>query len=89
VGWWGRAAYKGQGLITEAVRAVVAIAFASFGAHRVQAISDDLNERSCKLCEQIGMDLEGILRHHRIAPDGTLRNSRVYSTVSANVSQFI
>lgn len=46
VGWWGRTAYTGQGLMTEAVRAVVAFAFASFGAHRVEAISDDLKERS-------------------------------------------
>jgi RimJ/RimL family protein N-acetyltransferase len=82
VGWWGRTAFTGQGLITEAVRTILDFAFSSLAAHRVEALPDDLNEKSWRLCERVGMDFEGILRHERIAPDGVLRNSRMYSKIS-------
>lgn len=82
IGWWGRTSFTGRGLISEAVRAVSDFAFASLSAHRVEALTDDLNERSWRLCERTGMDLEGVLRNERIAPDGTLRNTRMYSRVS-------
>lgn len=68
--------------MSEAVRAVLAFAFSSLAANRVEAVTDDLNLRSWRLCERVGMDLEGILRHERIAPDGLLRNSRIYSRLA-------
>ncbi|WP_430623315.1 GNAT family N-acetyltransferase [Burkholderia vietnamiensis] len=45
VGWWGRTAFTGQGLITEAVRTILDFAFSSLAAHRVEALPDDLNEK--------------------------------------------
>ncbi|WP_180970380.1 GNAT family N-acetyltransferase [Burkholderia sp. WAC0059] len=79
IGWWGRTPYTGRGLFSEAVDAVLNFALSTFKAYRVEALTDDLNEKSWRLCERIGMDLEGVLRHERVAPDGTLRNTRIYS----------
>jgi RimJ/RimL family protein N-acetyltransferase len=82
VGWWGRTAYLGQGLISEGVEALMSFAFDALGARRVEAWTDDLNERSCKLCERVGMHHEGTLRHSRITPDGQLRDTRVYARLA-------
>ena len=81
IGWWGRTFFAGQGLITEAVITLLEFAFSSLAAHRVEAVPDDLNEKSWRLCERVGMDFEGTLRHERIAPDGVLRDSRMYSNL--------
>ncbi len=79
VGWWGRTSYLGQGLITEGVGAIVEFAFSTLGARRVEAFPDDLNDASCRMCERLGLKLEGILRNERVDPGGTLRNTRIYA----------
>jgi RimJ/RimL family protein N-acetyltransferase len=80
-GWWGRTAWTKQGLISEAVSAIADLAFTALAAHRVEAFTDDLNPNAWRLCERIGMTLEGVLRNSRVEPDGTLRNTRVYSRI--------
>jgi RimJ/RimL family protein N-acetyltransferase len=37
IGWWGHTDHLGQGLISEAVRAILDFAFTSLGARRVEA----------------------------------------------------
>lgn len=81
VGFWGRSSFQGKGYVTEGVAAIVECAFEVLGARRVEAFPDEENERSCKVCERLGFTLEGTLRHERIDPDGTLRNTRVYARV--------
>lgn len=83
VGFWGRSGYTGRGLITEGVAAIVDFAFAVLGAHRVECFPDDLNLRSCRLCERIGFALEGVMRHERVDASGRLRNTRVYAKIDA------
>lgn len=82
VGWWGRASCQGQGLVTEAVSGLLDFAISRLGARRIAASVDERNVRSLRVCERVGMQLEGVLRHERIDPDGTLRNTCVYSRVS-------
>lgn len=81
VGYWARKHYQGQGLMREAVGALVRYAFEQLGAKRVCAWTDEDNTPSRRLCESIGMQLEGILRHERMTPQGELRNSCVYAAV--------
>jgi RimJ/RimL family protein N-acetyltransferase len=81
IGWWGRTSFTGKGLMSEAVGGVLNFALSSLNANRVAALTDDLNTKSCRLCERVGMQLEGVLRNERIAPDGTLRNTRLYSKI--------
>jgi RimJ/RimL family protein N-acetyltransferase len=82
LGFWGRSSHVGRGLFSEAADGLANYAFVNFGAMRVEAICDDLNERSIRLCERIGMQLEGVLRQERRAPDGSLRNTRIYSKLA-------
>jgi RimJ/RimL family protein N-acetyltransferase len=81
VGYWGRTSFRGNGYVTEAARAIVEMAFDRLGAHRVEAMPDEENQPSRRVCERVGLVLEGVLHHERIAPDGTLRNTCVYARV--------
>ncbi|MEO8132448.1 MAG: GNAT family N-acetyltransferase [Betaproteobacteria bacterium] len=81
VGFWGRSSFQGKGYATEGVAAIVEFAFGTLGARRVEAFPDEANDRSCKVCERVGLTLEGTLRNERIDPDGTLRNTRVYARI--------
>jgi RimJ/RimL family protein N-acetyltransferase len=79
VGYWCRSAFVGQGFVTEVVRALTAVAFEKLGAHRVEIRVDDRNDRSWRVAERCGFTLEGTLRHNERAPDGSLRDTRVYA----------
>ena len=82
IGYWIRAPFSGQGYVTEAVNAITEFAIKHFGAKRVELRMDDRNERSWRVAERCGFQLEGILRNERrrIA-DGSLGDTRVYAKV--------
>lgn len=66
--------------MTEGVSALLDFAFsAALAARRVEAVTDDANARSWRLCERAGMNLEKIVPRERTAPDGSLRNTRIYA----------
>ena len=54
-------------------------AFESVGAIRVALRTDARNQRSRNAIERLGAKYEGTLRHHRIMPDGYLRDTVYYS----------
>lgn len=56
--WWG------QGLATEAARAVVDWSFRRFRLHKVYARAHVDNKRSWRVMERLGMTREGVLRGH-------------------------
>jgi len=55
-------AHQGQGLATEALRAVIDLAFGRLGLHRLSASVDGDNARSLALLERLGWRREA---HHR------------------------
>lgn len=61
VGYMFAPAHAGRGYATEAVRAMLDLAFADLGAHRVWARVDVRNPASRALCERLGMRLEAHL----------------------------
>lgn len=79
IGYWLRAGFTGGGYATEAVRAITAFAFDELGAKRVEVLCDPRNEKSIRVAQRCGFYLEGELRNHERAPDGSLRNILVYS----------
>jgi len=81
IGWWGRTSMLGRGFMTEATGALLAFAFDTLYMRRVSALPEAVNERSCALCERIGMQLEGTLRNARVTPEGQLRDVRVYAAI--------
>jgi len=62
IGWVLDPAHSGRGLATEAVRAVLDLAFERYGAHRVAARMDARNVPSARLAERVGMGHEAHLR---------------------------
>jgi RimJ/RimL family protein N-acetyltransferase len=70
-------------LNTESKFLLLRRAFEDLGANRVSLETDLRNERSQQANERLGAQREGVLRAHRIRPDGTLRDTVVYSIVAA------
>ena len=63
IGWTVHPWAAGQGLATEAARALLGLAFEHYGVRRVVANLDAANERSAAMCERLGMRREV----HRLA----------------------
>lgn len=80
VGYWCRSSARGQGVVTEAVSALLALAFDTLGARRVWCLTDAANGASRRVCEKAGMTLEGVLRHERLGVQGEPRDSCVYAS---------
>ncbi len=76
---WLGAPYRRRAINTEAKRLLLAHAFETLGARRVQLKSDARNQRSRDAMERIGAHFEGILRQHTRLPDGTWRDTSLYS----------
>ena len=55
-------AYWRQGIMSEALGALLTFAFASLWLHRIEAVVDDANERSKGLLRSLGFVHEGTLR---------------------------
>jgi RimJ/RimL family protein N-acetyltransferase len=81
IGYWRRRGREGRGVITEAVHAVVRLAFDGLQAQRVELRMDNLNERSRRVAERAGFTLEGVLRRDSVSPQGEPRDTRVYAKV--------
>jgi len=81
IGYWRRSGRDGRGIASEAVRTLTRMAFDELRAQRVELRIDDLNRPSWRVAERCGFTLEGVLRRESLAPDGKLRDMRVYSKV--------
>jgi ribosomal-protein-alanine N-acetyltransferase len=67
VGWLLSCQYRGQGIATEAVKALVTFGFESMGLHRIYARTGSRNIRSWRLMERIGLRREAQLRQsHKV-----------------------
>jgi RimJ/RimL family protein N-acetyltransferase len=82
IGYWLRTSCTGKGYAAEAVRALSQVAFGQLGAERLDIHCDDRNEASARVALRCGFTLDVILRDYFRAPDGTLRDERVYSLLS-------
>ena len=82
VGYWLQTGRTGRGYMSEAVKGLTEFAYATFKAARVQLLTDDRNERSFKVAERCGYQLEGTLRCDCRRSEGNLRNTRVYSKLN-------
>ena len=70
IGWVFDPEHGGQGLATEAAHAVLGLAFAELGLHRVEARLVAENDRSAALCERLGMQREAHFRESERSGDG-------------------
>ena len=80
--WYARRVQR-TGLNTEAKLLLLAHAFDTLGCIAVEFRTHFLNQQSRRAIERLGAKLDGILRSHSIAANGTLRDTCVYSVIAA------
>ena len=76
--WISRSVQRGP-LNTEAKRLLLSHAMDILGCLAVEFRTHMLNLQSRQAIERLGARLDGILRNHLIMPNGTLRDTAVYS----------
>jgi len=57
-------AYWGEGIMTEALSAIIQYGFDHMGLHRIEVLISHHNRRSQKLIRELGFKREGVLRDH-------------------------
>lgn len=65
--------------MTEAVKGAIQFAFDKLGARRIEIRTDATNINACSLAERLEFILEGTMENDFLAPDGSLRDARVYA----------
>jgi RimJ/RimL family protein N-acetyltransferase len=61
---------------------LLSYAFEELGAGRVTLKTDGLNTRSQAAIKKLGCLYDGTLRHHRLRPDGTVRDTAFFSMLA-------
>jgi RimJ/RimL family protein N-acetyltransferase len=80
--WIAPSAQRGP-VNTEAKRLMLAHAFEVWACIAVEFRTHRLNTQSRRAIERLGAQLDGILRAHMRMPDGTIRDTAVYSITAA------
>lgn len=82
-GIWYRKKNQRTGLNTECIQLLLTHAFESMNCIAVVFQTHALNKRFQQSIERLGAKLDGIMRNHIIMPNGTLRDTYVYSIISS------
>lgn len=80
--WIGKS-FQRTAINTEAKYLMLRHAFESLSCIAVDLRTHEKNLQSRAAIERLGARLDGVLRNHRIMPDGSLRNTAAYSIVDA------
>ncbi|PPK93537.1 RimJ/RimL family protein N-acetyltransferase [Kineococcus xinjiangensis] len=80
--WLARSA-QGSAVNTEAKLLMLAHAFEAWGCIAVEFRTHWMNQQSRAAIARLGAKQDGILRSHKIMPDGTLRDTVVFSIIAA------
>lgn len=80
---WIRTAAQRTALNTQCKRLLLAHAFESLECIAVEFRTHRLNTQSRRAIERLGAQLDGVLRSHQRATDGSLRDTAVYSITTA------
>ncbi len=81
---WVSAAFQRTPMNTEAKRLMLAHAFDAWGCLAVEFRTHRMNTQSRRAIERLGAQLDGILRAHMRLPNGTIRDTAVYSITAAD-----
>jgi N-acetyltransferase len=80
--WYAKSAQRTP-INTQCKRLLLAHAFDTLGCIAVEFRTHRLNTQSRRAIERLGAQLDGILRAHSRASDGSIRDSAVYSITAA------
>lgn len=76
---WTAAWAQRSGFNTDCKRLLLGHAFEQLGCIAVEFRTHFFNQQSRRAIERLGAKLDGVLRHHQRAANGTLRDTCVYS----------
>ncbi len=79
-------AYWGQGLASEALRAILLFGFDQLDLNRIYARTIADNHESVRLLERLGFRREGTQRAHSWEEDGTFHDSAIYGILSSELA---
>jgi len=80
IGWtWYAKSYQRSAVNTTAKLLLMQHAFETLGAQLVGWRTDNFNFASQKAIERLGARKDGVLRHHALRRDGTVRDTVMYS----------
>lgn len=82
-GTWIQSSLQKTGINTESKLLLLQHAFVDLKCHAVELRTHFCNQQSRKAIEGIGAKLDGVLRNHMIMPNGTLRDTCVYSILQS------
>lgn len=80
---WYATRMQRTALNTTCKRLLMTHAFDTLGAQLVGLRTDHLNERSQRAIERLGAKKDGVLRHHFLRRDGSVRDTVMYSITKA------
>ena len=80
--WYARRVQR-TGLNTEAKLLLMGYAFERLGCIAVEFRTHWMNQQSRRAIERLGAKLDGVLRSHALMPNGTLRDTVVYSVIAS------
>ena len=79
---WYSASVQRTAINTECKAMLLAHAFDTLGCIAVELRTHFMNRQSRAAIERLGARLDGVLRHHQRLPNGTIRDTCVYSIVA-------
>lgn len=79
--WYRRSVHR-TGLNTQCKLLLLTYAFETLDCIAVEFRTHFFNHQSRTAIERLGAKLDGVLRNHRISPNGTLRDTCVYSIIA-------
>lgn len=80
---WTRAGAQRSAFNTQCKRLLLGHAFEALDCIAVEFRTHRLNTQSRRAIERLGAQLDGILRSHQRLPDGSVRDTAVYSVTAA------
>ena len=85
IGYWIATAHTKKGYATEAASAMMQVAFRVDGVPRVEVRCEPDNVASVAVAKKLGMKLEGTLRANTVRPDGSVRDTLLFSALKAEL----
>jgi len=79
---WYRKSVQRSALNTECKLMLLTHAFEQLGCIAVEFRTHFFNHQSRRGIERLGAKLDGVLRSHQVAPNGSLRDTAVYSIIA-------
>jgi ribosomal-protein-alanine N-acetyltransferase len=71
--------YWGQGIMTEALTAIIDFSFQKMKLNRIELLAMPKNKRSCGLAGKLGFKKEGVLREHGFDEKGRRADDVIFS----------